>query len=73
MEFPRDKIGTVTFNRSQTVLIAILIAFVLVLYVMLLVKKKKHVTLSTNELLLQSHCRSSFPGYTRFKFISQPH
>ena len=40
MEFPRDKIGTVTFNRSQTVLIAILIAFVLVLYVMLLVKKK---------------------------------
>ena len=77
MEFPRDKIGTVTFNRSQTVLIAILIAFVLVLYVMLLVKKKKHVTLSTNELLLQSHCRSSFPalytGYTRFKFISQLH
>ena len=40
MEFPRDKIGTVTFNRSHTVLIAILIAFVLVLYVMLLVKKK---------------------------------
>ena len=40
MEFPRDKIGSVTFNRSQTVLIAILIAFVLVLYVMLLVKKK---------------------------------
>ena len=39
MEFPRDKIGTVTFNRSQTVLVAILIAFVLVLYVMLLVKK----------------------------------
>ena len=76
MEFPRDKIGTVTFNRSHTVLIAILIAFVLVLYVMLLVKKK-HVTLSTNELLLQSHCRSSFPalytGYTHFKFISQPH
>ena len=41
MEFPRNKIGTVTFNRSQTVLIATLIAFVLVLYVMLLVKKKK--------------------------------
>ena len=40
MEFPRDEIGTVTFNRSQTVLIAILIAFVLVLYVMLLVKEK---------------------------------
>ena len=39
MELPRDTIGTVTFNRSQTVLIAILIAFVLVLYVMLLVKK----------------------------------
>ena len=46
MEFPRDKIGTVTFNRSQTVLIAILIAFVLVLYVMLLVKKKKNMSLS---------------------------
>ena len=40
MEFPRDTIGTVTFNRSQTVLIEILIAFVLVLYVMLVVKKK---------------------------------
>ena len=46
MEFPRDKIGTVTFNRSHTVLIAILIAFVLVLYVMLLVKRKKNMSLS---------------------------